>query len=98
MHFPISRQLLTPFGAPLYPVVSILLSFTMIAPTFRLRQVERVATCFVIALKYSSHVGLCSAMMLQNIFVKKALSKNYAKMQLFFTVKKHKIQPVKCCA
>ena len=56
-HLPISKQLLTPLGAPLYPVVSILLSLTIIAPTLRLRHVEREATVFVMETKYSSQEG-----------------------------------------
>ncbi|MBA7543086.1 hypothetical protein ES705_35412 [subsurface metagenome] len=54
---PISKQWGSPLGAPLYPVVSIRLSCTITAPTFLLKQVERLETNSVISTKYSSQVG-----------------------------------------
>jgi hypothetical protein len=55
---PASAQCFNPAGAPLYPVARILLSFTRIAPTLRLRHVDLFATSLVIAMKYSGQDGL----------------------------------------
>src|SRR5512137_1897150 len=44
-------------GAPLYPVAKIFLSLTRTAPTCMRRQVERLATRWVISMKYSSQLG-----------------------------------------
>ena len=42
----------------MYPVARILLSFTRTAPTFLLRQVERLETMVAISMKYRSQDGL----------------------------------------
>src|SRR3989344_3100951 len=54
---PPSLQFLTPLGVPLYPVETILLSFTITAATFLFTQLLRVATSLAIFMKYSSQSG-----------------------------------------
>src|SRR3989338_7107220 len=54
---PVISQCVIPVGVPLYPVVRILLFFTIKAPTARLRQVERSEISFAIPMKYSSQSG-----------------------------------------
>jgi len=48
----VSRQCSSPDGAPLYPVLRIRLSLTMIAPTALLLHVVLLATSFVMSIKY----------------------------------------------
>ena len=55
---PASKQCGKPRGAPLYPVVKMRLSLTMIAPTCARWHVERFAAACVISMKYSSQLGL----------------------------------------
>src|SRR4030042_329837 len=54
---PTSSQCLRPAGAPLYPVARILLSFTRMAPTLRLRHVDLLETSLVMSMKYTGQEG-----------------------------------------
>src|SRR5271169_3426894 len=58
VHLPTSIQSFTPAAAPLYPVLTMMLSFVITAPYLRLRHVARTETAFAILIKYSSHPGL----------------------------------------
>src|SRR6266513_4730406 len=54
---PPSPQLGSPRGVSLYPVLSTIRSLTITAPTWRRRQVDRVAARRARFMKYSSHEG-----------------------------------------
>src|SRR5512144_1393565 len=58
VHLPTSIQSFTPDAAPLYPVLTMILSFVMTAPYLRLRQVAREETALAMVTKYSSQPGL----------------------------------------
>lgn len=57
LQLPLSTQFTEPLGAPLYPVLTMTLSFTITAPYLLLRHVEREDTTFAISKKYSSQEG-----------------------------------------